>query len=532
MTYDYVIIGAGSAGCVLANRLSEDPGTTVLLIEAGGPDAGLAIHMPAAWATLFRTAADWDHSTGWEPHCNNRRIYQPRGKVLGGSSSINAMVYIRGHRADYDEWRDLGCEGWSFDDVLPYFLRAEDNERGAGQWHGVGGPLPVTDGMCSPITAHALEAARNCGLAPNGDFNGAEQDGIGTYQRTVRDGRRASTAACYLYPAMDRPNLTVETYVHTLGVRLDGDRAVGVVGARLGEQVAFSAEREVILCAGSYGSPQLLLLSGVGPADELAALGITPVVDLPGVGRNLHDHPASGSAYAIKGGGSLFGAMTEQNLARYADGEGPLTSIGVEAGGFIRTRDGLEAPDIQLFFVPLPLLEEGLSPAAGHGLTLAASLLKPLSRGRLTLASPDPTAKPRIRHNYYEHHEDLRSIVAGVRQTMEIAATAPLAGQITEQLAGPASPADEDSVASVRALTQTSYHPVGSCKMGIDDLAVVDPELRVRGIQGLRVVDASVMPSVPRGNTNAPVIAIAERAADLIRERPRPMTRHYAELTA
>jgi choline dehydrogenase len=520
-TYDYVIVGAGSAGCVLANRLSEDPNVNVLLIEAGGPDTNELIHMPAAWGALSRTAVDWDHWTAWEPHCNNRRIYQPRGKVLGGSSSINAMVYIRGNRADYDEWNNLGCNGWSYDALLPYFLRAEDNARGASQWHHVGGPLPVRDSPLTAITQTAVEAALAHGLPANPDFNAAQQDGIGGYQLTVRHGRRASTAACYLHPVRQRPNLTVQTHVHVLGLRVDKGRAVGVVGARLDEQLAFAAQREVILCAGAYGSPQLLLLSGIGPADELAAAGIRPVADLPGVGHNLQDHPGSGSLHAIDRPDSLVGAMSEQNLARYSDGEGPLTSSGIEAGGFIRTRDGLEAPDIQLYFVPYPIVEEGLAPPPpGHAITIGASLLKPHSRGRLTLTSPDPTAKPRIVHNYYQHPDDLRSMAAGVRTTMQLAATKPLADRITTRLLGPASLSDDDIIASVRAYTQTNYHPVGSCKMGIDELAVVDPQLRVRGIAGLRVVDASIMPTIPRGNTNAPTIAVAEHAADLIRGLP------------
>jgi len=515
-TYDYVIVGAGSAGCVLANRLSEDPDVSVLLLEAGGADTNGLIYMPAAFPTLARTAADWDYSTAWEPGCNNRRIYQPRGKVLGGSSSINAMVYIRGNRIDYDEWSELGCDGWSYDQLLPYFLRAEDNARGASEWHNVGGPLPVCDSPLTPITAAAVESALTHGLPVNPDFNAAEQDGVGGYQLTVRDGRRASTAACYLHPLRHRPNLAVETHVQILGLRLTAGRAVGVAGTRLDERLSFAADREVILCAGAYGSPQLLLLSGIGPADELAALGIRPVVDLSGVGRNLQDHPATGSAYLIDGPDSLVGAMNEQNLARYSDGEGPLTSSGIEAGGFVRTRDGLNAPDIQLYFVPHPLIEEGLAPPPGHGVTLVASLLKPQSRGRLTLTSPDPTAKPRILLNYYEHPDDLRSMVAGVRTTMQLAASQPLAERITACLVGPASLSDQDIVASVRATTQTTYHPVGSCKMGVDELAVVDAELRVRGVEGLRIVDASIMPTVPRGNTNAPTIAVAERAADLI----------------
>jgi choline dehydrogenase len=523
--HDYVIVGAGSAGCVLARRLSEDPGVRVLLIEAGGEDTNELIHMPIAFGALFRSDVDWDYSSHYEPGCNGRRIYLPRGKVLGGSSSINAMVYMRGNRVDYDGWRERGCTGWGWADMLPCFLRAEDNERGAGEFHGVGGPLAVSDlRYRSPISEVALEAALAAGLSANDDFNGAEQDGVGFYQVTQRNGQRASTAACYLHPVADRANLSVQTHVQITRVRFAGERAIGVSGVQFGRPVEFDAEREVILCAGTYGSPQLLMLSGIGRPDELAALGIAPTVELPGVGRNLSDHPVSAVAARCAGPDGLFGATSAQNLDRYAAGRGPLTSNVAEAGGFIRTRDGLPAPDIQLFMMPVLYTEEGLAPVGAHGVSIGACLLTPRARGELRLVSPDPTAKPCIVHNYYHHPEDLRSHIEGLRVAMRILAGAPLAGRLADPVSLPASDSDADLIAHIRATAQTIYHPVGTCTMGIDDDAVVDPELRVRGIEGLRVVDASVMPTVPHGATNAPTIALAERAAALIKG-PAPILR-------
>jgi len=521
--YDYVIIGAGSAGCVLAGRLSEDPDAEVLLIEAGGADSSDLIHMPAAFPTLFRTDFDWDYSTGYEPHCNHRRIYLPRGKVLGGSSSINVMKYVRGNRADYDEWRDVGCEGWGWDELLPYFIRAEDNERGASELHGVGGPLPVSDSpVRNAIEQAFIDAAVARGLPANDDFNGPEQDGVGWNQFTYRDGRRASTAASYLHPAMRRPNLTVETHVQALGLLFERTRAVGVSGVRLGEPVEFRAEREVIVSAGAYGSPQLLMLSGIGRPDELAQLGIAPVAELHGVGRGLQDHPLAGAFYLSDREDTLFGAFSEPNLELFKRGEGPLAGAGSEAGAFVRTREELDAPDLQLLTLPALWVEEGLAPAHAPGVTIAASPLKPASRGQVALASPDPTAKPLIVHNYYDEPEDLRVQIEGLRLAMQIARTEPLAGCVSEPYLVPASESDEDVAAYVRQRAQTQYHPVGTCKMGLDELAVVDPALRVRGIESLRVVDASVMPTIPRANTNAPTIAIAEKAADLIRGRAAP----------
>ena len=513
--YDYVIVGAGSAGCVLANRLTEDPDVSVLLLEAGGPDTNELVHLPAAFSALYRTAQDWDHSTIYEPFANDRRIYLPRGKVLGGSSSINAMVYMRGNPLDYDEWGP----GWTWDEMLPYFKRSEDNESGESDFHGAGGPLPVSEGRSrNPLGQMFLDSASAHGLPLNEDFNGPEQDGVGWYQVTHRNGARASAAVAYLHPAMTRPNLTVETHVHALSILFEGERAVGVVGARLSEMIVHRAEREVIVCGGSYNSPQLLMLSGLGRPAELADLQIEVVAELPEIGLNLHDHPNAGAVYSIDEEISLFGALNEENLALFeGEGRGPLTSNVAEAGGFMRTREGLDAPDIQFHFAPARFQSEGLVPGDGHGFALGACVLKPKSRGFVALGSPDPTAKPLIVHNYLEHPDDVASMVAGVRTSMEICESGPLGEVSTGMLIGPPSRSDEDIEAHVRARLQTLYHPVGTCRMGDDPGAVVDRELRVRGVSGLRVVDASVIPSVPRGNTNAPVIALAERAADLIR---------------
>jgi choline dehydrogenase len=523
--YDYVIVGAGSAGCVLANRLSEDPDVSVLLLEAGGPDTNELVHLPAAFSALYRTAQDWDHSTIYEPFANDRRIFLPRGKVLGGSSSINAMIYIRGNPLDYDEWG----AGWTWAEMLPYFKRAEDNERGESELHGAGGPLPVSEGRSrNPLAQAFLEAALACGHPANDDFNGPAQDGVGHYQLTQRGGARASAAVAYLHPVMDRPNLTVETHVHALSLIFEGDRAVGVRGARLSELLEFRAGREVIVSCGTYNSPQLLMLSGLGRPAELEELQIEVVAELPAVGLNLHDHPNAGAVFGIADEVSLFGALNEDNLALFErEGTGPLTSNVAEAGGFMRTRDELAAPDIQLHFVPSRFESEGLVPGDGHGFSIGACVLKPKSRGFVALGSPDPTAKPLIVHNYLEHPDDMASMVAGVRAALEICAAEPLARYSPEMLMGPASISDEDVLEGVRKHLQTLYHPVGTC--AID--AVVDRELRVLGVDGLRVVDASVMPSIPRGNTNGPVIALAERASDLIRGRT-PLAAEAAAIPA
>ncbi len=521
-SYDYVIVGAGSAGCVLANRLSEDPGVSVLLLEAGGPDAADFIHIPAAFPALYRSKDDWDLGTGYEPHLDDRRVYLPRGKVLGGSSSLNAMIYIRGNPRDYDEWAEQGCAGWGWDDLRPYFLRAEDNVRGAGPHHAVGGPLRVSDSLARTGLSEAfLDAAAAFGLPASEDFNAGRQDGFGWYQLTTRDGRRGSTAVSYLHPVADRPNLTVETWLHAHRVLFDGTRAVGVEGSRLGELLTFRAEREVLVCAGSYLSPHLLTLSGLGRPEELELLQVPPVAESPGMGLGLQDHPAMGCSWACTDPVSLKDALDDDNLALWAaDGGGPLSSNVAECGGFLRTQDGLEAPDVQFHMVSAIFEQEGLVPPAEHGFSLSACVLKPRSRGQVAVVSPDPTTKPLIVHNYLAEPEDLRSAVEGLRTVLALARTEPLARYAQEGHTVPASDAEEDLVAHIRHTAQTIYHPTSTCRMGTDDDAVVDLELRVRGVEGLRVVDASVMPSVVRGNTNAPTIAIAERAADLIAGRP------------
>jgi choline dehydrogenase len=517
--YDYVIVGAGSAGCVLASRLSEDPDVRVLLIEAGPPDTIENIHVPVAFSQLLHSQLDWDYSTGPEPFADRRRIHLPRGKTLGGSSSINWMVYIRGHRADFDEWRDGGCEGWGYDDLLPYFKRAEDNERGASEYHGVGGPLAVSDGRSRNAIAEAfLRACDEDGLQRKEDFNGAGQDGFGRYQVTQRDGRRCSTAVGYLHPAMSRPNLTVETFMQVHRVLFEDGRAVGVLAARLGETgepYEFRAEREVILCGGAYNSPQLLMLSGVGSAELLTALQIPVVADLPAVGQNLQDHSGTGLLWTHEEPVSLLSALSDENMAMFAsEGRGPLTSNGVEAGGFLRTSPELPAPDLQFHAVPAMLLDE---PNFEHGFTLAICPLKPASRGMLTLRSGDPTRQPYVLHNYYAEDSDMQTMLEGLRIAEEIGAQPALAPYTSRLWDEPASSSEADRRAYIRRQTYTFFHPVGTCRMGSDPDAVVDTDLRVRGVEGLRVVDASVMPSVTRGNTNAPTIAIAERAADLIR---------------
>ena len=514
-SYDYVIVGAGSAGCVLAARLSEDPDVSVLVIEAGPPDTKENIHVPAAFGSLFKTDVDWDYATFPEPGCNNRMMYLPRGKTLGGSSSINAMVYIRGNRADYDAWGP----GWAYDEVLPYFRKSEDNERGESEYHGVGGPLTVADSRSNnPMADAFVEAALATGMDANGDFNAAAQDGAGRYQVTQRSGMRCSTAVAFLHPAAERPNLTIETRTHVHRVLLDGTRAVGVAGEQNGEPVEVRAEREVVLCAGSYNSPQLLLLSGIGPAEELALREIEPVVDLPGVGRNLQDHVQIGGIWTTEEPVSLIlGAEPEQQQAFAERGEGPLSSNVAETGGFWRSRDDLDAPDLQFHCAPVMFVDEGLGDPVAHGVSFGVCLLTPRSTGSVSLRSNDPTAKPAIRHNFYGEPEDVERVLTGLRKVYEIASQAPLAPYCRELWLGPASDSDADLRAHMGRSSQVLYHPAGTCAMGSGPDAVVDHDLRVHGIDGLRVADCSIMPTVVRGNTNAPTIMIGERAADLVR---------------
>jgi choline dehydrogenase len=514
--FDYVIVGAGSAGCVLANRLSEDPDVQVLLLEAGPPDTKENVHVPLGYLQLAATDVDWDYHSAPERECDGRRIQLPRGKVLGGSSSINAMVYIRGNRRDYDEW---GVPGWSAADLLPYFLKAEDNERGASRWHGVGGPLPVSEGRSRNVIASAfVDGGVQAGLARNEDFNGDEQDGVGLYQVTQRDGMRASAAVSYVHPAMERPNLTVMPYMLAERILFEGTRAVGVQASQLGQPQEFRAEREVILSAGAYNSPQLLMLSGVGPAEHLTLREVEVLLDQPFVGENLSDHAATQLVWTTPEPESLLLALEPAALEEYESSRtGPFASNLAEAGGFARVDPDAPAPDVQFHLAPAHIVEEGMGDPEGHGLWVSPCLLTPHSRGSVRLASSDPTAKPIVRNDFYTVGDDMQRMIAGLRLTLDICSQAAMRPYCAEPFNTPEAETDEALRAHVARTTFAVYHPVGTCRMGEDADAVLDPQLRVNGLEGLRVVDASVMPVVPRGNTNAPTIAIAERAADLIR---------------
>ena len=519
--YDYVIVGAGSAGCVLANRLTEDPAVRVLLIEAGRRDRHPNIKIPAAFAKQFQTKLDWDLATEPEPHCDNRSLYVPRGKGLGGSSSMNAMLYVRGNPLDYDGWAAAGAEGWGWDDVRPYFLKAEDNQRGDSEHHATGGPLRVEDARSPrPLTGRFLAACEEAGIPRIDDYNGPEQDGASLVQVTQRKGRRWSAADAYLRPAQKRSNLEVVTGALVSGVEITNGTATGVRYSRRrgGERVA-RAEREVILAAGAIGSPQLLLLSGVGPAAQLQEAGVPVVHDLPGVGENLQDHPYVACVWDVPGGGSLADAEKPKALLEYLlRRTGPLSSSVAEGFAFVRSRPGLPAPDLQFHFAPAYFVDNGFEEYDGHAVTMGPVLVKPQARGWVRLRSADPAAKPRILTNSLSDDEDAAALVAGVRLSREIAAAGPFAEALGRELfPGAEADTDEAIAADVRHRAELLYHPVGTCRMGSDPDAVVSPALQVHGVERLRVVDASVMPLIPGGNTNAPTIMIAEKAADLIR---------------
>jgi choline dehydrogenase len=517
--FDYVIVGAGSAGCVLARRLSEDPNVQVLLLEAGPPDTKENVHVPLGYLQLAGTDVDWDYHSAPEQECYGRRIPLPRGKVLGGSSSVNAMVYIRGNRRDYDDW---GVPGWSSPELLPYFLKAEDNERGASRWHGAGGPLPVSEGRSGNVMSRAfVDAGAQAGLQRNDDFNGDEQDGVGMYQVTQRGGQRASAAVAYLHPAMERENLTVMPYMHVERVLFDGTRAVGVQASQLGQAQEFRAEREVILCGGAYNSPQLLMLSGIGPAEHLLMREIEVLLDQPAVGANLSDHAATQLVWTTPEPESLLLALEPAALQEYeATQTGPFASNLAEAGGFARVGEGAPAPDVQFHFAPVHIVDEGMSDPQAHGVWVSPCVLTPHSRGSVRLASSDPTAKPIIRNEFYSAGDDMQRMIAALRLTLDICGQPALRPYCAEPFNTPDGDSEDAMRAHVARTTFAVYHPVGTCRMGEGADAVLDAQLCVNGVEGLRVVDASVMPVVPRGNTNAPTIAIAERAADLIRGRP------------
>ncbi len=523
--HDYVIVGAGSAGCVLANRLSADPSTKVLLLEAGGPDTSPFIHTPAMMGFLPDSPYDWRYRTVPQLHCNMRRFAWPRGRTLGGSSSINYMIYIRGHAADYDHWAQLGNKGWSYEDVLPVFKKSEHNERLSDRFHGRGGPLNVADHRFRhPLSEMFVAAAQETGVPANADFNGATQDGAGFYQVTQKDGLRWSTASAFLRPALARPNLTVITSALACRIRFEGRRAVGVDYVCRGQSASAEASREVILSGGTINSPQLLMLSGVGPAAHLRALGIDVVADLSGVGQNLQDHLGTFLRNEITVPFSLYGATPEQLAAVQAEYEatrqGLFTSNIAEAGAFLRTEGSGGPPNLQGFFLPYCLTESPLDAFQPycHGITFAFYVNRPASRGQITLASTDPLDQPLIDPAYLSAPGDLPQFVAGIQKLREIFRAKPLADILGREL-GPGHEAQSEAeIASyVRdRASGTIFHPVGTCKMGADERAVVDPSLRVHGLDALRVVDASIMPTLIGGNTNAPTIMIAEKAAAMM----------------
>lgn len=535
--FDYLIVGAGSAGCVLANRLGEDPATQILLLEAGPADKSWTIDMPSAVGLVVGgTRYNWSYSSEPEPYLDGRRIGTPRGRTLGGSSSINGMVYIRGHARDYDTWAEQGCTGWGYQDVLPYFKRAQAHADGEDDYRGAAGHLHVTPGdVKTPLCAAFLKAGAEAGYGLSDDLNGYRQEAFGPVDRTTRNGRRWSTSRGYLSEALGRGNVQVSTAALALRILFKGRRAIGIEYEQSGETHQVFARKEVLLTAGAINSPQLLLLSGVGPASELRDLGITVKHDLPGVGRRLNDHPDTVVQYLCKKPVSLYPWTTAPGKwwigARwFATHDGPAASNHFEAGAFIRSRAGVEHPDLQLTFMPLAVKPGSVDLVPNHAFQIHIDLMRPTSLGSVTLNSADPRQPPRILFNYLKTEQDRADMRAGARLVREIIGQPAMAAFKGEELVpGPLAQTDEALDAWARQVTETGYHASGTCKMGpaSDAEAVVDPQLRVHGLDGLRVVDASIMPVIVSGNTNAPTVMIAEKASDMIRDRP-PLPRSQA----
>jgi choline dehydrogenase len=528
--FDYVVVGAGSAGCVLANRLSADGKNSVLLLEAGPRDTNLWIHVPLGYGRLFKEkTVNWMYQTEAEPGLDGRSVFQPRGKVLGGSSSINGLLYIRGQHEDYDRWRQHGNHGWGFDDVLPYFKKAEDQVRGADDFHGAGGPLPVSDlGHPDPLSRAFITAAAETGLPVNPDFNGASQEGAGFFQTTTRHGRRASTAVAYLGSARGRNNLRIETSALAQRIVFEGRRAVAIEYRRAGALKTARARKEILISGGAFNSPQLLQLSGVGPAELLRKHGIDVVLDAPGVGHDLQDHLQVRVVMRCSQAITLNDVVNSPirkiltGLRYAAFRTGPLTIAAGTSGAFFKTNPRLATPDIQIHFLPFSTDRMGEKLHPFSGFTASVCQLRPESRGSLRIRSADPAAPPEIRVNYLSTEVDRTANVEGLKMLRRILQAPALKPYVVEEVdPGARVVTDEALLAHCRARGSTIYHPTSTCRMGNDPLAVVDQRLRLRGIEGLRVVDASVMPDLVSGNTNAVVIMIAEKASDMILEDAR-----------
>jgi choline dehydrogenase len=528
--FDYVIVGAGSAGCVLANRLSANGKHSVLLLEAGPKDSNLWIHVPLGYGKLFKEkSVNWMYQTEPEPGLGGRQVFQPRGKVLGGSSSINGLLYVRGQHEDYDRWRQRGNAGWGYEDVLPYFRKAENQQRGADTYHGVGGPLPVSDWRhADPLSEAFVVAAAETGIPTNPDFNGATQEGAGFFQTTTRRGRRASTAFSYLRPAKNRGNLHIETSALAQRILFEGRRARAVEYRQGGSLRTARARKEILVSGGAYNSPQLLQLSGVGPADLLRSHGIGVVLDAPGVGNDLQDHMqvrlVTRCAQRV-----TLNDIVHHPLRRIMAGvqyaalrKGPLTIAAGTSGAFFKTNPRLASPDIQIHFLPFSTDKMGEKLHSFSGFSASVCQLRPESRGSLRVKSADPAVPPEIRINYLATETDRTAFIEGIKILRKILSAPALKPYTVEEVTpGPKVANDEDVLNYCRETGSTVYHPTSTCRMGNDPLAVVDQRLRVRGLEGLRVVDASIMPDLMSGNTNAPTIMIAEKASDMILEDAR-----------